>query len=74
MKTFIKISIISFVFSLVFLLPLGVIADPPGMPGNHGESGDQPPGGGAPIGSGIAMIIALSAAYGSKKLYQLKEE
>lgn len=72
MKTMINITIISFVFSLVFLLPLGVNADPPGMPGNHGENGDVP-GGGAPIGGGIAMLIAMSAAYGSKKLFQLNK-
>ena len=74
MQKMIKITIISFVFSLVFLLPLGLSADPPGMPGSHGTNGDQaPPGGGAPIGGGIAMLIAMSAAYGSKKLYQLKQ-
>ena len=73
MQKMIKITIISFVFSLVFLLPLGVNADPPGMPGNHGSNGDAPPGGGAPLGSGIAMIIAMSAVYGSKKLFQLKQ-
>jgi len=53
---------------------MGVNADPPGMPGAHGETDDQPPGGGAPIGGGIAVLIALSAAFGSKKLYKLKEE
>jgi len=69
----IKITVISFVFGLVLLLPLGVSADPPGMPGNHGTNGDAPPGGGAPIGSGIALLMAMSAAYGSKKIFQLKE-
>ena len=72
MKTIIKITAISFVFGLVLLLPLGVNADPPGMPGNHGTNGDAPPGGGAPLGSGLAVIIAMSAVYGSKKLFQLK--
>ncbi len=71
MKTMIKITIISFVFSLVFLLPLGVNADPPGMPGGHGTNGDVP-GGGAPIGGGIAMLIAMSAAYGARKTYKFK--
>jgi|GEM_PF-3194008 UDP-N-acetylmuramyl pentapeptide phosphotransferase/UDP-N-acetylglucosamine-1-phosphate transferase len=71
MKTIIKISIISFVFSLVFLLPMGVNADPPGMPGNHGSSGNQIPGGGAPLGSGVAILIGLGLAYGSKN--NLKE-
>ena len=73
MKTLIKMTVISFVFSLFFLLPASVNADPPGMPGgNHGSNGDAPPGGGAPIGGGIAMLIAMSAAYGGKKVYRFK--
>jgi hypothetical protein len=28
-------------------------------------------GGGAPIGSGIAVLLCLSAAYGGKKVYKL---
>jgi hypothetical protein len=72
MKTKMRIVMISFVIGLVCFMPLGLSADPPGMPGNHGSNGDAPPGGGAPIGSGITLIIAMSAAYGSKKLYQFK--
>ena len=71
MQKMIRLTVISFVFSLVFLIPTGVNADPPGMPGSHGSSGDAPPGGGAPIGSGLALIITLSAAYGGKKVYRL---
>jgi len=67
MKTFIKVSIISFVFSLVILMPLGLSADPPGMPGNHGSNGDAPPGGGAPIGGGAVILVTLGMAYLSKK-------
>jgi len=69
MKSIIRLAVISFVFSLVFLLPLGLSADPPGMPGNHGTNGDAPPGGGAPIGGGIIIFLAMAAAYGSKKIY-----
>lgn len=46
------------------LISIGLFADPPGMPGGHGETGDQVPGGGAPIGAGIGMLMALGSAYG----------
>jgi len=73
MKSIIRLTVISFVFSLVFLIPASVNADPPGMPGSHGTNGDAPPGGGAPIGSGVAFFIAMSAAYGGKKVYSFKQ-
>jgi len=67
-KSILKITMIA-AFSLI---SLGLFADPPGMPGSHGATGDQaPPGGGAPIGSGIAMLVALGSAYG---VFKLKKE
>lgn len=48
-------------------ISLGLFADPPGMPDNHGENGDIP-GGGAPIGSGIALLIAMGSAYGTFRM------
>jgi hypothetical protein len=47
---------------------LGLFADPPGMPGDHGQTGDQPPGGGAPIGAGIGFLLAMGSAYGVYKM------
>ena len=45
--------------------------DPPHPNGDvnptQAGSGNTPVGGGAPIGSGIALFIALGAAYGIKK-------
>ncbi len=67
MKTIKRITIISMVFSLMFLLPLGLFADPPGMPGDHSTNGDALPGGGAPIGSGTVILVALGLAYLNKK-------
>lgn len=67
MKTIKRITIISMVFSLMFLLPLGLFADPPGMPGGHSSNGDSPPGGGAPIGGGTIILVALGLAYLNKK-------
>lgn len=60
----------------IFLLFLsfGVLAqDPPDPPDGHGEEGDQDPGGQAPIGAGILLLIGLGAAYGGKKVYDLKK-
>jgi hypothetical protein len=48
--------------------------DPPPPPGNgHGLGSNQPPGGGAPIGSGIVLTISLAAAYGGKKVYDFRK-
>jgi len=44
-------------------------ADPPA---DHGASTDQP-GGGAPIGGGVFILLGLAAAYGGKKLYNQKK-
>jgi len=57
----------------LLLFPLFMIGQStgPGAPG--GEPGGDPiePGGGAPIGNGIGVLLALGAAYGGKKLYTL---
>jgi len=60
----------------VFTLSLGLLAqDPPDPPDTgHGQSGDQDPGGNAPIGSGLLILLGMSAAYGGRKVYKLKKE
>ncbi len=52
-------------------LSLGLFAQvpPPPPEGGHGQSGNQEPGGGAPIGSGLGILLALGAAYGGRKVY-----
>ena len=54
--------------ALAMLISTPAQADPPGMPDNHGTNGDVP-GGGAPIGGGLGILMILGAAYGSKKIY-----
>ncbi len=50
-------------------------SNPPNPPGNgHGTGNDEEPGGGAPIGSGIMLLLSLGAAYGGKKVYNLKKK
>lgn len=44
---------------------------PPPPSGGHGATGNQPPtGGNAPIGGGLAIMLALGAAYAGKKAYE----
>jgi hypothetical protein len=62
-------------FLLGFLLVLSVSifaqGTPPPPPGQgHGTGNDAPMGGGAPIGSGMAILISLGALYGGTKIYQ----
>ncbi len=48
--------------------------DDPSMQ-NKGPERDGPgPGGGAPIGGGLFILLGLGAAYGSKKVYSLVKE
>jgi hypothetical protein len=50
---------------------------PPPPNGGHGENTNQPKGpngGGAPIGSGLAILLALGAGYGGKKLYDARKK
>lgn len=42
---------------------------PPPVEQGHGLSGDQPPGGGAPIGEGMYILFGLAGLYGGKKIY-----
>ncbi len=42
---------------------------PPPPPLNHNDSGDQGAGGGAPMGGGLGILMALAGTYGIKKTY-----
>ena len=46
---------------------------PPPPPPGHGQSGNVP-GGNAPIGGGLLILLGLGAAYGGRKLYNLNNE
>ena len=75
MKKTIKILVIS---ALFFLAPIALLAQSPPHPNNGNVpgsgNGNTPVGGGAPIGSGLVMLMALGAAYGTKKVYNLRKE
>ncbi len=55
----------------IVLLSTGLMAQPD-PPGGHGSGDDEAPGGGAAIGGGLFVLLGLGAAYGGRKLYQLR--
>ena len=42
---------------------------PSDPPSGGPQAGDQPIGCGAPVGSGLAILLSLGAGYGAKKAY-----
>jgi hypothetical protein len=56
--------------------PLLMLAqNPPHPNGGNAPSagnGNGPVGGGAPIGGGMVVMLALGAAYGARKVYQMR--
>ena len=78
MKNIAKITKTILILTLfVCWVPLSNAQGPPPPPGGqHGQSDNQPagPGGGAPIGSGIAILLSLGAAWGGRKVYQAYKE
>ncbi|MCE1201893.1 MAG: hypothetical protein LWX09_07310 [Bacteroidia bacterium] len=73
MKSTIKTLILAafLAFSTEALIGQGA---PPPPPSSHGSSTNQPAGGGAPIECGVGILLALGAAYGARKVYQLRKK
>jgi hypothetical protein len=70
---------IRIVFITVFFITLTVafnslMAQP--MPGGDPSQGggNAPVGGYAPVGSGLVILLALGAGYGSKKVYDARKK
>lgn len=63
-------------FAFLTIGSLSLLAQPklppndPSNGGNHGPVGGS--GGNAPIGSGIALLLGLGAAYGGKKVWSAR--
>ena len=47
---------------------------PPPPPGGHDLNGNQEKGNGAPIGSGLLIMLGLGAGYGLKKFYDTRKK
>jgi hypothetical protein len=46
--------------------------NPPEPPGEGHGNNNNLPGGGAPLGSGLAILLVLGSAYGGYKIYRAK--
>jgi|WetSurMetagenome_2_1015567.scaffolds.fasta_scaffold1682744_1 hypothetical protein len=74
-----KNSIKPFIFSLVIFFFMAFTQsspaqEPPHPPSEKGTDTNHGPGGpsGAPIGSGMTILLVMGAAYGAFKLYQVR--
>jgi hypothetical protein len=71
------------VVSFFALLPILSMAQPPhpnsptttggGNAPNTGGTTNTPVGGGAPIDGGLSIFLLMGAAYGAKKVYQVRK-
>ncbi len=69
----ITISLIIFL-GILFCIPNQSIANnPPDPPGDHGQPGDKPNGGGAPISGGVVSLVCLSVGYVGWKVCHKKK-
>jgi hypothetical protein len=70
MKKFIILSVFLMISGLALMAQA-----PPAPPSSANEGGQGPVGGGgAPIGSGMVLLIALAAGYGGKKVYNFNKK
>ena len=70
-----KIIIALTVIGLAFCLSGPLSAQPsPETQGNGNPIGGPPIGGSAPIDGGVAILVALGAAYGARRWYAFQKE
>jgi hypothetical protein len=74
MKQTIKIIICSSaLLALLLIMPFSNAQEPPHPPTTgHGISGNQSPGGTAPVDGGLGILIALGFAFGTRKFIKEK--
>lgn len=74
MKRQLKItfSLLILLLMLNFATPVFAQQGPPPPPPEHGQGGNVP-GGGAPVGEGLILLVAMGAAYGYKKWNDTRE-
>jgi|AntAceMinimDraft_9_1070365.scaffolds.fasta_scaffold00233_20 hypothetical protein len=63
------------VLSIILVLAVSIAFADVGPPDPGSNPGSEPPlGGGAPLGEGLFILIGLGAAYGARKIYNMKKE
>jgi hypothetical protein len=74
MKKAIKIALLTVFFITLTVAFNSVIGQP--MPGGDPSGGgtNPPVGGYAPIGSGLIILLAMGAGYGTKKVYDARKK
>lgn len=66
-----KLVLIPLLLSALFLGSQQIFAqNAPDPPSGHGSSANSSPGGGAPIGDGLVLLLTMGAAYGVLKGYR----
>lgn len=73
MKRKINLVIVTLAMLLFVGLSVSVAQGPPPPPDTHGELGNQEANG-APIGTGIALMTGLFAAYGAKRAWDARKK
>lgn len=74
MKRQLKITFGLLILLLMLNFATPVVAqEPPPPPPEHGQNNNVP-GGGAPVGEGLILLVAMGAAYGYKKWKASAEE
>jgi hypothetical protein len=77
MKRTFKFFLVATLFICFFVFAQNSRADGPPPPppgGGHGGGGNGPPGGGAPIDGGLSILLIAGAAYGARKLNQMRNK
>ena len=74
MKNLIRISLLFIALTLSSQITVAQTQAAPPPPSDHGTSTDQTPGGGAPIGSGLFILLALGGIYGGVKVYKTRKK
>jgi len=73
LKAFVIVLMVSIAYTVEAQAPDGPPPPPGGAGGGTNESGNSQ-GSQAPIGGGLFILLGLGAAYGGRKVYQIKKE
>ncbi|NQU33518.1 MAG: hypothetical protein HQ521_09810 [Bacteroidetes bacterium] len=74
MKKNIKIYLVAILLFVGLSHSEFIYSQVPDPPSGHGSSSNESPGGGAPIGGGLFILVSLGIAYGGKKMYDIRKE